>query len=625
MVVRAWIGATLLAAMLLAAHILLDRQFSALRGKTFDIYQTLLPAPPVSSPVVLVAIDDAALQKVGRWPWSRGKIADLVGAVASNGSTAIGLDILLPEPDTGPGGKKADQRLAEALAASRSILAASIDNLPASTKLSPKAGWSLVGGVPQTLPAFGGLVASHPMFTSSASGLGIIRATPDSDGTLRQLPLLWLRSSGEEIQLWPSFALELVRIYRGEAGFTAKMVDGEFNALKIGADIIPLQAAGTINLRERQGSLPIVPAASLLDGKPAPQLAGAIAILMVSAVGLDQYHTTPAEVARLGAEIHGLVIEQILTQDFPQHPKSAKWIERLWFAAGSVLVVFLGIKVISRPWVSVPAMILVISSPFVAGAANFAVNSTFYESLQPAAALLLVAMTSGFANYRHAEQRRQSLTRQFSQFLSPAIVDTLSASDAEAMIKVEKREVTALMMDIRGFTAMTHTLAADEVVTVINHFLAIATDEILRRDGTIDKFMGDAVLAIWNAPIAVDDHADRAIATAMAIIKRIARSNENLTGQNLPALRVGAGLETGICSVGNFGSARRIDYTAIGDAINLAARLESATKTTGVPLLAGPGTAAAATIILKPVGPVSLQGFDERIEAFTANENLEQF
>src|SRR5690606_25300684 len=147
--------------------------------------------------------------------------------------------------------------------------------------------------------------------------------------------------------------------------------------------------------------------------------------------------------------------------------------------------------------------------------------------------------------------------------------------------------------DIRGFTSMTHDLKAAQIVAVINHFLAIATDEILQRNGTIDKFMGDAVLAIWNAPIETAGHADLALQAAEAIIDRVARQNGELESRGLPRLQVGAGRETGACSVGNCGTARRIDYTAIGDAVNLAARLENATKVVGLPLLTGPGLAAA--------------------------------
>lgn len=617
MLPKAWIGATILAVLLLGAHVLFDREFSVLRGKTFDIYQTLLPAPEVKSPVVLVTIDDESLQQHGRWPWNRGKIAQLLKAIDANGVSSVGLDILFPEPDASPQGQEGDQLFAEALAATNSVLAVSTDALPNSTQVSPKAGWSLVGDVPPDLPAVGGVIASRTVFNDAASGLGVIRATPDGDGTLRRLPLVWLRSGNEGAQLWPSFALELVRLHLEEPGFAARMSDGGFDALKLGPDIIPLNADATINLRERYGSLPVVSAAGLLAGDPAPELDGAIAIVAVSAVGLDQYHTTPAQVARLGAEIHGLVIEQILTRDFIEESDTAKWLERAWFVVGTALVVVLGSMIGSRPWLSITAMTLVIVSPFVAGLSLFAVDNSLYEGLQPATGLLLIAVTSGYANFRIAEQRRKILTRQFSQFLSPAIVRKLADSDAEAMIAVEKREVTALMMDIRGFTAMTHTLAASEIVKVINHFLGIATDEILKRDGTIDKFMGDAVLAIWNAPIEVEDHADRALATAQAIMERIAASNDELNAHNLPSLRVGAGLETGICSVGNFGSTRRIDYTAIGDTVNLASRLESATKTVGSALLAGPGFSASTSAAMKSVGRIKLHGFDEKIEAFT--------
>lgn len=614
---RAWIGASILAALLLCAHIVFDDALSALRGKTFDIYQTLLPAPSVTAPVVLVTIDDESLQQHGRWPWNREKIAKLLDAINANGANAIGLDILFPEPDTSAGGLQSDDRLAQALRDTPSILAVSTDATANSVSSAPKAGWSLVGEVPNDLPVAGRAIASIAKFNDAARGLGVIRATPDPDGTLRRLPMVWLLGGPEGPQLWPSFALELIRLHTGEAGFAVRMAAGGFDALKLGTNIIPLNSDGSILLRERFGSIPVVSASGLLAGNAESILGGAITIVAVSAVGLDQYHNTPAQVSRLGAEIHAMIVEQILTEDFLSEPAGARWFERVWFAVGTVLVVWLSSLISSRPLVSVVAMVVVIISPFATGLVVFAADNRLYEGLQPALALLLVAMTSGYANFRVAEQRRKLLARQFSQFLSPAVVKKLAASDAEAMIAVEKRTITVLIMDIRGFTSMTHTLAASEIVKVVNHFLEIATDEILKRDGTIDKFMGDAVLAIWNAPIESDDHADRALAAAKAIIKRVARSNSVLEAQELPSLRVGAGLETGICSVGNFGSVRRIDYTAIGDTVNLASRLEGATKTVGVGLLTGPGFAASTSASVEPVGKVKLHGFDEPVEAFS--------
>ncbi|MEZ5812735.1 MAG: adenylate/guanylate cyclase domain-containing protein [Rhizobiaceae bacterium] len=617
MQLRAWSGAVLLAFVLLAVHVLFDREFSALRGKTFDIYQMLLPAEPVAAPVFLVAIDDKSLETRGRWPWNRGLIADLVDTAADRGARAIGLDILFPEADAGPGGADGDRRLAYSLSRAPTVLAVSTDATPTASSTTPKAGWSLVGDVPEDLPALPGIVASLPIFNEAAAGLGVIRATPDSDGTLRRLPLIWLQADDRELRAWPTFALELVRLYLGEQGFTARMRDGGFDALKLGNSVFPLQPDGSIYLRERRGSLPVISATALLDGEPLPELKDAIVIIAVSAAGLDQFHITPAQVARLGSEVHGLVIEQLLARQFITEPAHIEWFERAWFAIGAILLVLLARLSGSRPLLAVPAMVLTIASPFIAGISAFAGRAVLAEGLQPAVGLLLVAVTSGYSHYRIAERKRRTLTRQFSQFLSPAIVAKLANDDAEALIAVEKREITVLMMDIRGFTPMTHSLAASEIVTVVNHFLSIATDEILKRDGTIDKFMGDAVLAIWNAPIEVADHADRALAAAEAIIARVASANAVLEKRSLPPLQIGAGLETGICSVGNFGSARRIDYTAIGDTVNLAARLESATKTAGAGLLAGPGFARSTSRELRTVGRLKLYGFDEEIEAFT--------
>ncbi len=606
--------------LLLLGHYLFEAPLSYLRGKTFDTYQSLSPRPAIKSPLVLVVIDELSLAKYGRWPWSRSIVADLVNSTRTAGATVIGLDLLFPEPDTGANGEKGDDALAIALAQSPTVLAASLGNEPANSKTSPKAGISVVGSVPRTLPGFSNVIASLAKLNDGATGLGIIRSTPDSDGVLRQLPLIWPQSKTGGYQMWPSFALELVRIYAGVPSLTIRMNSSGFDAMKLGSSILPLEPQGQVWLWERTGNIPKISAADVLAGEQLSRLRNAIVIISNNAVGLDQFHTTPTKTQRLGSEVHALIAEQILTGSYLTKPQNALQAERLWFLVAALLIALLSSYVFRRMWLAVPLVILVVSSPLIAGFLAYLWRAELYESSQPAVGLFLVVTMEAYSLYKASEKRRRVLAQQFSQFMSPTVVKQLMAQDSEALLTGEKREITVLLMDMRNFTSTTQDLTADQMFDLINHLLSVANREIFAHDGTVDKFMGDAVLAFWNAPVDQPDHADKGLAAAEAIIRTIQARNPELAKRGLPPLHIGAALETGICTVGNFGSSLRFDYTAIGRAMNAAARLEAATKIVGVPLVAGPGFAKKTTRNLHLVDTISLKGFAEKVPVYTTSK-----
>ncbi len=609
-----------LAALLLLGHIIFENPLSYLRGKTFDFYQNLSPRPDVNTPIVLVVIDDAALAKYGRWPWNRKIIAKVVEKSHAAGAAVIGLDLFFPEADTGPDGEEGDNALAVALAQTRTVLAVSLGNEAVAKPVTPKTGISIVGAVPQSLPGFSGVIASIPTLNQAASGLGVIRSTPDSDSVLRQLPLIWLQSTGQGYQMWPSFALELVRLYAGVESLAVRLNANGFDALKLGSTVLPMEPQGQVFLWERRGNIPKISVVGLLEGEPLSSLKDAIVIISNNAVGMDQFHTTPTKTLRLGSQIHALIAEQLLFNAFLSKPTNALWIERLWFGIAAMAVILFSGLVFQRMWLAIPLVIIIVSSPLVAGFLAYLWRHQLYESAQPAVGLFLVVTMEAYSLYRATEQRRSVLAQQFSQFMSPAVVDQLMAQQSEAGLTGEKREITVLLMDMRNFTSTTQNLNADQMFDLINHLLAIAIREIFARDGTIDKFMGDAVLAFWNAPVDQSDHADRGLAAAEAIVEAVQEANPELEARGLPPLKIGAALETGVCTVGNFGSSLRFDYTAIGPAMNAAARLEAATKTVGVPLVMGSGFAERTSRRLHLVAKIPLKGFEGDVPVYTTTK-----
>ncbi|MGX9571409.1 CHASE2 domain-containing protein [Mesorhizobium sp. f-mel] len=606
--------------LLLACHLAFDGPLSRLRERTYDFYQFLAPRQATSNPVVIVSIDDASLKAHGRWPWNRGLLADLVDGISGSGAAVIGLALVLPEADTSPDGIAGDKRLATALSKNRTALAVSLGNEATVSEAVPKAGWSIVGQVPDTLPGFTGLTGSLAEFSSAAAGLGVIRTLPDTDGVLRHVPLLWLRNTAQGVQLWPSFALELLRLYAGENGYVARMNAAGFDALRMAGTIVPLEPQGSIRLWETDTNTPRISAGSILSGRGDPLLRNAIAIVDLSAVGLTQYLPTPTRPARPGVDIHADAIGQMLAARFLAEPTQARTLERLWLVLSGIVFIGLSGVLAQRVMLGALALALLVAMPFAFGALEFSLQGKLYDPLQPALATILLAGFEGYVLYRRSEQRRSTLARQFSQYLSPSVVQRLANSDTEAILSGEKREITILLSDIRGFTAMSEQLDAQEIAKVVNHFLGLATDEILKRDGTIDKFMGDAVLAFWNAPLDQPDHRERALEAGLALIERVKRENAAFTARGHPSIQIGVAIETGICSVGNFGSERRFDYTAIGSPVNRAARLESTTKKLRIPLVLGPGFAQGASMPVVQAGAFELQGFKGEVSIFTVPE-----
>jgi len=616
--VRARLGLLGLIGILVASHVVFDTSLDDLRGKSFDFYQTLSPRTAATDNVVVVGVDDETIGVEGRWPWPRNRIADLVTAIHSSGVSVLGIDVLFSEPDESPGGVARDKQLAAAIASSSTILATSIGDFPGSSIPDTSVGWAVVGnGNAEALPWQPGIITSTATIRAGAAGLGIVRSVSDNDGVVRTVPLVWASKSGDQLSLWPAFSLELARAYESGTGYALRVRQTGFEALKLGDAVIPLSNGGAIWLWEQEAPIPRVSALDVMAGKAGDLLKGKIAILSVNALGVDKFHTTPTVAARPGAEIHAVLTNQLLDNKFLSEPVDAKIIERVWFLVSALLLLTVSYFFSNRLWLLLAAGTALCLAPLLAGYTAYLQSAQLYEPVQPAVGLAAVALGEVYSLFRESDARRRQLSRQFSQYLSPNVVAMLSETRRDLTTSAEKREITVLMMDMRGFTSSSESLPADEINATVNRFLTLASQEIFKRDGTIDKFMGDAILAFWNAPVDQADHAERALEAVLAIRASLDIENVQREKDGKPPIRVGAGIETGICSVGNFGSDIRFDYTAIGSSVNMSARLESATKVTNCPVLLGPGFAQRHVEGIEPVDRIELSGFANPVQVFT--------
>lgn len=615
----------------------------ALRLIAFDSYQRLDPQPyDPALPVRIVDIDEESLTRIGQWPWPRTIVAELVDGLAAQGAAAIAFDILFAEPDQSspeqflqrlPAEEAerlkplfADQPshdavLAEAIGRSPTVLATSLGGRASETPLQVKAGFAVAGDDP--LPFLGNFTGSThnlPILEHNASGIGAINWIPDRDQVVRRISIVY----GLDGQFVPTLFAEALRVAQGASTYILKSsnASGEeafgrqtgLNNIKWGAIETPTDPDGAIWLQFRQTNpTAFIPAWTVLAGENDPnQVAGVIILVGTSAPGLNDLRATPLDAALPGVEIHAQAIEHVLSGRSLSRPDYAVAIELL---VAIVLGAILG-AVLPRLSAGAAALVgfTLIAAIFIGGWLAYADLHLLLDPSYPALAIgLLVALATLYV-YRQVEQQRGQVRLAFSHYVSPAVVDELIAHPERLELGGEVRELTILFCDVRNFTSISEQLTAHELTQFINDLLTPLTDIILKRRGTIDKYMGDAIMAFWNAPLDDPAHAGNACAAAAEIAARMHDLNvawkheAEEKGRKYVHVAVGVGINTGNCCVGNLGSSQRFDYSAIGDDVNVASRLEGLSKQYGVTIVIGESTAAKVSDPLLELDLIKVKG-----------------
>ncbi|WP_374655527.1 CHASE2 domain-containing protein [Dongia sp.] len=649
----------LLGALLLRVH---DPVFlSEIRQRTFDIFQQIEPRTYIDTPVRVIDIDDATLQRYGQWPWPRSLTGELVGKLAKAGARVIALDIVFAEPDrTSPRKATSDWGLAEGDPLTRSIVARVPDPdtvLAQSIKASPvvlgfvlthdkaggalpkrKGGMAVVGatanhGPRDFVPRFGGAIASLPALQAVAKGQGSINVIVEGGAMVRRLPLLL---AGRDT-LYPSLVSEALRVAQkastivvkssGAAGYQAwwqelagRLTSAEGIAeVKIGA-LTPLtDESGQIWLYD-SGRVAgrIVPAWQVLSGT-APDLSGTILFVGTSAPGLVDLRATPSSAVTPGVEIHAQIAEQILTGISLNRPY---WtiLPELGFliVLGSAMIALLPrVGPIGCAFLGACAMLIANGAAWYA----FTERGQLFDPVYPSLAVLLVFIAGAMSSYFRSDIERRSIRAAFSHYLAPEMVEQLAAEPERLRLGGEMRPVTILFCDIRDFTSISEHTSPEDLTQLLNRFLTPMTDAVLRHGGTIDKYIGDSIMAFWNAPLDDDSHARNACLAALEMRRRLVDLNIQLEleaeamGRSHRPLRMGIGINSGACLVGNLGSQQRFNYSVIGDDVNLASRIEGLSKNYGVDILIGSATHRLLQgFALIPLGDVMVKGKLESAE-----------
>lgn len=597
------------------------RPVEELRLRIFDTYQVIHPRETTQRPVVIIDIDEKSLAKFGQWPWPRTRVADMVQRLNDLGAAAIAFDIVFAEPDRLSPNLAADSfrdiddvtrsRL-RALPSNDQILADVVRKAPvvlgesglpyvvaqAEVKL-PLTGLATLGGDPEPfLLNFPGLLRNIPILEEAAPGRGLFTIRTERDGIVRRVPMIMIAQDN----LMPSLTFEMLRVVTKADTILVKSDNAGVKSVGVPGFEIPTDRNGQLWVHfAKHDNARYISALDLLEGRVGPDLIAQRLILIgTSAVGLLDVKTTPLDPVMPGVEVHAQVLEAALTGQVLSQPNYAIGAELLAAILFSLAIIWLA------PILS-PLALLAFGAAVVALLIGTSWYLFVYEKLLidftfPLVASTAIYLTLVYSSYVNEQRQRRRIRSAFSQYLSPALVEQLAQSPEKLKLGGEERDMTIMFSDVRGFTSISESYKHDPqgLTSLMNRFLTPLTNAILDRRGTIDKYMGDAIMAFWNAPLDDNGHQINACEAALDMLDRIEALNADRAreaeaeGKPFIPLNVGIGLNTGTCVVGNMGSNLRFDYSVLGDSVNLASRLEGQSKSYGVPIIAGSRTAMAA-------------------------------
>lgn len=615
-----------LIAVVLALGLELSGVLSPYSLKTLDLFFRRVSLPAASPEVVLVTVAQPDLDffkdRGVTWPWPRQLYGPMVDFCRRGGARAVIFDLLFTE--TSSYGPEDDQRLAQALTAGgHAVLPLFLSRKeqappPGLPALLAKAGLDIDGPAPAGLPQYRAVLPPVPPLLTAARALGNVECPPDPDGIYRRLPLVVL-FAGRYLPLLPFAAFQSINRggpLRFEAG-----------ALVVGERRLPLDGQGQFLLKFRgpSGSHRTLAAANVIQSEYrcrqgltpiyAPEaLAGKWVLVGLTAPGLLDLKASPVGAVYPGVEIYATLLDNLLQGDFLRTlPLWGRGVWALLLAAAVVLAVLFSHSLA----VTLGAPVLL--GALLAGLSLLAFKASWWaDPVLPGVTLVLgFALTAAYS-YATEGRQKQAIRRMFAQYMSETVISHLLANPEKLVLGGERRRVTLFFSDLAGFTTFSESLAPEAVVALLNDYLSTMTEIILEESGTVDKFEGDAIMAFWGAPLDQEDQGQSACRAALRQTAALKELNHRFAAEGLPPLQIRIGLHTGEAIVGNLGSARRFDYTVIGDSVNLASRLEGLNKFYGTQIVASETTVAEAggQVEFRELDRVAVKGREAPVTVF---------
>lgn len=610
---------------------------SALDAQVFSAMFGFRGETPTTGRVVIVDIDEQSLAGLGQWPWSRDVLAALVARLREAGASVVGLDMVFPEKDRAsplqwletmrekvPGRLhpeisdlkeklKAltlddyDTLLGDELFRSRSVTGYAFLFSGEDTGKDRGQPFSSarifiaseeIGFNKLLLPRASGVVLNISQVAQSETE-GFINVFPDVGGTIHRVPTFILQDAIP----YPSLALEMVRLGLEQDQIVIHPMGKESGGrhgilgISLGDRFIPTDTRGriAINYRGGEGHFTYVSALDILQGRHGGRLKDKLVIVGTSAAGLPDLRATPFSNVFPGAEVQATIIDNILAGDALKYDRfTDTGITLVLILVGGLSITLL---LASGGPIASALCAVGILMVFLGGNYYFLfLNHRLVGVVYPLVSLGVLYATVTLVNYFTRDREKRFIYKAFSHYLSPRLIDELVARPEKLSLAGEEKRLTVFFSDIRNFTSLTEEMGSNDMARLLNRYLTAMGDIVMTHSGMVDKYIGDAIVAIWGAPVADPDHAAHALKAAMAMLAALEELNPQWVAQGFPALSIGIGLNTDVVNVGNFGSTHRFDYTVIGNGVNLASRLESLNKYYGTSLLISEATR-------KAVGP----------------------
>lgn len=584
---------------MIAAYV---RQPYLLKMMDYKIYDTIMGAQgpgPVSPVPIIIDLDEATLEEFGQWPWPRFLIAELMHKLLGNGVSSVGLDMMLVEQD-----RASPKRLREDIKRFMG-LDVSFEGLPAAMYDYDRLMADSINGRPVSLGLYlyfdteenlaepppnpvsyvvqktdsSARLEDHILKASAAAfpysvyrestPLGLINMSPDDDGVVRRIPMLAMVGN----KIYPTLSMRALMLTEKTKVMAIRMNEDGIESIRIGRRVIPTNSDGSfaVPFKGRAKTFPYYSAKDiLLDKIPREQLEGRIAFLGTSAPGLLDIRISPLDRVYPGVEVHATVLDAVLQEHYLKSPA--------WMPGAQVLGVILGgiFAALAFGFARPPVYSLA-----GAGMLGLTVWSSFHfyrqgyiiSPLYVGITILIVGVSVLFLRFWQEESQKNMLRSAFSRYVSPEVVERIARQRGD-LLSGDERELSIMFTDIRGFTSISESLRPEQVVQLLNRYFTPMTALVKSTGGTLDKFIGDALMAFWNAPLPVPDHPLLAVQTAIAMQEKLAGLNAELNSEFGITLSMGVGVHTGKVYVGNMGSDDLLNYTLIGDNVNLTSRLE---------------------------------------------------